>query len=76
VVATKDFPDHHHFEPGQISQLCREASSFDAIPITTEKDYVRLSDDAKALVQVLRVDLQWADQESLGQILKNLCDAD
>ena len=73
VVATKDFPDHHHFEPGQISQLCREASSVDAIPVTTEKDYVRLSDDAKAMVHVLKVDLEWADEASPDQILKILC---
>ncbi|MDA0652265.1 MAG: tetraacyldisaccharide 4'-kinase [Proteobacteria bacterium] len=72
LAATKDFPDHHFYTAGQIMTLCEDAAALDAIPVTTEKDYVRLSDDAKAMIHVLRVELEWADMSSLDQILNKI----
>jgi tetraacyldisaccharide 4'-kinase len=74
VVATRGFPDHHHYEHDQITDLSREAATLDAIPVTTEKDHARLSDGAKSLVRVLRVEMEWAAPESLPQILKKIVD--
>ena len=73
LAATKDFPDHHVYTAEQIMTLCEEAAALDAIPATAEKDYVRLSDDAKAMIHMLRVELEWADISSLNQILHKIC---
>lgn len=72
VVATKDFPDHHRYAPQQIMQLCEKAAALGAIPVTTEKDYVRLPDEAKAMVHALRVELEWADPKALDQIFQKI----
>jgi tetraacyldisaccharide 4'-kinase len=42
VVATRLFPDHHAFRPGELRALAAEAVSLGATPVTTEKDLVRL----------------------------------
>jgi tetraacyldisaccharide 4'-kinase len=72
VAATRNFPDHHPYKPEQIMQLCEDAATLDAIPVTTEKDYVRLHDDQKAMVHVLRVELDWADPAAPHRILENI----
>jgi tetraacyldisaccharide 4'-kinase len=72
VAATRDFPDHHPFTPEQIIQLCEDAAALDAVPVTTEKDHVRLHDDAKVMVHALRVELEWADLAAADQILEKI----
>jgi tetraacyldisaccharide 4'-kinase len=72
VAATRDFPDHHRYTPQQIMLLCEDAAALDALPVTTEKDYVRLSDDAKTMVHALRVELEWADPASPSKILEKI----
>ena len=72
VAATKDFPDHYRYTPEQIMRLCEDAAALDAIPVTTEKDYVRLPDDAKTMVRALRVALEWADPAAPGRILEKI----
>ena len=72
VTATKDFPDHHPYTPDQIIQLCEDAAALDAIPVTTEKDYVRLPDDTKTMIHVLRVELKWTDPAAANQILEKI----
>jgi tetraacyldisaccharide 4'-kinase len=40
---TMDFPDHHLFTPEECEAILAEAKSRDLVPITTEKDRVRLN---------------------------------
>lgn len=57
VVKTHDFEDHHAYADAEIEELIKEA---DGLPIvTTEKDFVKLSDDARAMVNVLKVRAVW-----------------
>jgi len=72
VVATKDFPDHHPYTPEQIMKLCEDAAALDAVPVTTEKDFVRLPDEARSMVRALKVELGWADPASPGRILNKI----
>lgn len=72
VAATRDFTDHHRYTPAQIMRICEDAASLGAIPVTTEKDYVRLPDDAKAMVHALRVELEWDDPAAIGQIMQKI----
>ena len=72
VSATKDFPDHHPYTEDEIQRLCAESTALDAIPVTTEKDYVRLSTEDRSRIHVLRVALDWADPQSPSQILAKI----
>jgi len=45
VGATRSFPDHHRYTPGEASALCDEADHRGLALVTTEKDLVRLTGD-------------------------------
>jgi len=47
VAQQKVFPDHHRFSAGEIAALLADAKRDGLIPVTTEKDLVRLSGDTE-----------------------------
>jgi tetraacyldisaccharide 4'-kinase len=47
VVQHKEFADHHRFSAEEIAALVADAKREGLIPVTTEKDLVRLSGDAE-----------------------------
>ena len=61
VIARHVFADHHRYKRGEIEAIIRHAKERDAVPVTTEKDYVRLPPEARALVRTLGVTLAWRD---------------
>jgi tetraacyldisaccharide 4'-kinase len=48
ISMTRDFPDHHFFTPAECEAILAAAKSHDLVPITTEKDRVRLSRGGEA----------------------------
>jgi tetraacyldisaccharide 4'-kinase len=69
VVETRDFPDHHRFRPDEIIRICEEAAGRGAVPVTTEKDFVRLPEEARLMVQCVAVDLEWASPATPDHLL-------
>ncbi len=69
LVGRQAFPDHHNFTPDEIMRLCDQAAAQQAVPVTTEKDAVRLPPEARAMVQVLPVTLVWDNAETVRQSL-------
>jgi tetraacyldisaccharide 4'-kinase len=47
IAGERAFPDHHPYSEAEIAALIEEARRADAIPVTTEKDAVRLPDVAR-----------------------------
>jgi tetraacyldisaccharide 4'-kinase len=72
VEDTRGFPDHHAYTAAEIDSLMRLAESRDLIPVTTEKDFTRLSGlglpNWPALT-VLRVALQLDDVGAFRNLL-------
>jgi tetraacyldisaccharide 4'-kinase len=54
-----DFPDHHVFAPDEIGAILEQAAALGATAMTTAKDAVRLPVDARNLVEVFHVALEW-----------------
>lgn len=69
IAATRDFADHHRFTPEEIAAVVSEAAKRRAIPVTTEKDAVRLPADARAMVRVLPIALEWDGPNALDRLL-------
>jgi tetraacyldisaccharide 4'-kinase len=69
IAGTQDFPDHHRFDPDEVIKICDHASQLGAIPVTTEKDYVRLPDEARALIKTIRISLEWEDANAHERLL-------
>jgi len=72
IVCTYDFSDHHKFGVDEIRRICDRASELAAIPVTTEKDYVRLPVEARARIKVIKISLEWEDCDARDSILKRV----
>ncbi|MDJ0948058.1 MAG: tetraacyldisaccharide 4'-kinase [Alphaproteobacteria bacterium] len=70
VVGRRAFPDHHAFTPEEIMEICEIAAAADAVPVTTAKDAVRLMPEARPMVEVVRVRLEWRDEAALERVLR------
>lgn len=53
------FPDHHVFAPDEIGAILEQAATLGATAMTTAKDAVRLPVDARNLVEIFHVALEW-----------------
>ena len=69
VVKAHAFADHHAYGEHEVMALVEEAQRLDAVPITTAKDAVRLPPAARAMVQVLRVELEFEAPAALEALL-------
>ena len=67
-------PDHHVYTPDQIMQLVETAAAQDAMPVTTEKDHVRLPPDSRPMVEPVAVRLEFADPDRLDDLLARVVD--
>lgn len=69
VNAFHPFDDHYAFDVADIQPILDEAFAIGAIPVTTEKDAVRLEPDQRQQVDVLTVDVEWERPEALDALL-------
>jgi len=64
------FADHHRFTPNEIMTLVEHAGAQGAIPVTTEKDWVRLPQEAKPMVEQVPIVLEWQDPDAVERIIR------
>lgn len=69
IVEAHAFADHHPYRAEEAMRLVDRAAEAGAIPVTTEKDAVRLPPDARRMVEVLRVTLEWRNTAALARVL-------
>ena len=72
VIARHAFADHHRYTPREIAAIIDHATERDAVPVTTEKDHVRLPPEARAMVRTLPVSLAWRDPAEARALLAPL----
>lgn len=69
LAETRSFADHHVYRPDEIMAICERAAALGAVPVTTEKDAVRLPAEARTMVEPLAVTLEWSDEAALDDLL-------
>ena len=69
LMATREFADHHPYTSDEVMKLMEDAAAVGAIPVTTEKDAVRLPAEAQGLIRTLGVTLEWRDEAALDRLL-------
>ena len=72
IVSIQAFPDHHHFTAFEIGRLKKQARDQNAQLVTTEKDYVRLPEAARAEVAALPVEAILSPPGGLERLLDSL----
>jgi tetraacyldisaccharide 4'-kinase len=70
VVEEINFPDHYNFTKNDIENLKKKAHKLEAELITTEKDFVRLSEEDQVGIQTLPIEIVWNDINIIKNILK------
>ena len=63
------FPDHYNYSQNDIENIINQANKTNSEIITTEKDYVKLSEVHKKSINFLQIDLKIYDDENLKKIL-------
>jgi tetraacyldisaccharide 4'-kinase len=69
IVGVRAFPDHHPYSEGEVAALIEAARQADAVPVTTEKDAVRLPAAFRSEIQTLPVALRWRDEAAVDRLL-------
>ncbi|NKB45249.1 MAG: tetraacyldisaccharide 4'-kinase [Alphaproteobacteria bacterium] len=72
VVAAHPFDDHHLYKPADIQLILDEAFGLDALPVTTEKDAMRLAPDHRQQVNVLRVAVRYKNPAIIETLLQDV----
>ncbi len=71
VIKFFEFPDHHFFSRKEMEEIVGYAKEFAVEIITTEKDYVRLSNEYKSKIHTLKMEVI-LDEELLKIILQKV----
>jgi len=69
LVGARGFPDHHPFRDGEIGELLRDAERAQARLVTTAKDILRVPPERRAGIEVLEVEIRWADPTALFEFI-------
>ena len=72
IADTRSFADHHNFNPAEIGWLLDKAAIHDALPVTTEKDWVRLPEQVRDRFATLPITVRWQDDAALDALLDRL----
>lgn len=70
LAGTRDFADHHAFSSDEVVQIVDAATKADALPVTTEKDFVRLPEEARQMIRAVRIAIEWADPDAPDRLLQ------
>lgn len=70
VDVTHAFPDHHPFKPEEVAALRQEAETLGLLPVTTEKDLVRIADASEAWPELTALPVRLRIENETG--LRNL----
>jgi tetraacyldisaccharide 4'-kinase len=73
IVATKRFADHHIYTSSELARLKSTALEANALLVTTEKDYVRMTDIEREGIAVLPVRAAIDNTKVLELLLDRLC---
>jgi tetraacyldisaccharide 4'-kinase len=65
------FPDHYNYNPDDIIKILNQAEKIGAKVITTEKDFVKISDDYKNKINYIEIDLNIPKEEDLIKFINS-----
>ena len=74
VIKEIIFPDHHIYKKKDVKNIFEDANRLNAKILTTEKDFIKLSDHDAEKINFLKIDLKITEEEKLINFLNDkLC---
>ena len=71
VIKEKIFPDHYTYKKDDVNNIFEEAKKVNAKILTTEKDFVRLSDNATGEIDYLKIELKIKEEQRFINFLND-----
>ena len=72
VIQQLSFPDHHVYSETQLTKILETANKDNALVVTTEKDYVKLSSNFKKVIHPINIELHLSKNKKLLEEIKSL----
>ncbi len=72
VIQQLSFPDHHVYSETQLTKILETANKDNALVVTTEKDYVKLSSNFKKVIHPINIELHLSKNKKLLEELRSL----
>ena len=72
VIQQLSFPDHHVYSESQLTKILETANKDNALVVTTEKDYIKLSSHFKKVIHPINIELHLSKNKRLLEELKRL----
>ena len=72
VIKEIIFPYHYHYKKDDIKKIKLDAKKVGANIITTEKDYVKLTEEDKKEIEYLEISLELKKEKKLIEFIKNI----
>jgi len=72
LAGVQAFPDHHPFTDDEIDQIISSAEKTGATPVTTEKDWVRLSPPMRRKILAVGMEIRFSDEPALARLLETV----
>jgi len=64
------FPDHHKYSDKTIDGILKTAKTLKAVPVTTEKDFMRLPKKFLMKVKTVPIEIEWEEKRELVKLLE------
>ena len=72
ISSSIEFPDHYDYKVKDIEKLMLIAKKTSSCLLTTEKDFIRLSDDVKENIKFVQIELNIKEKDDLNYLLLKL----
>ena len=71
IVEELIFPDHYNYKKEDISEILKKAEKINAKIITTEKDYIKITNDTNNNINFVEIDFKIDDEEKLKKFINS-----
>ena len=72
IVEKIKFPDHHKYSKKELENLFNKTKENNAILLTTEKDYFRISENYKKNIKFLKIEIKIKNQDQFIEEIKKI----
>jgi len=72
IIKEVKFPDHYNYSKKELENLVNEAKRNNTILLTTEKDYLRINDDFKQIINYIKIVIKMEKRDEFIDEIKKI----
>ena len=71
IIEELIFPDHYNYKKEDISRIVKKANKINAKIVTTEKDYIKITNDINNDINFIEINFKIDDEEKLKKLISS-----